>query len=81
MRMKKYPIRMCIACRNRESQRLLIRIQFEDNRVIPYRGYGRSSYLCRECSRDEKRIKKLSKRFRVEEAEFVKLLKEFNTDG
>jgi predicted RNA-binding protein YlxR (DUF448 family) len=72
---------MCIACRNRESQYLLFRIQFENDRVIPYRGYGRSSYICRECSRDGKRIKKVAKRFRVEEDGFVKLLKEFNTNG
>jgi len=78
---KNNPIRMCIACRNRESQSALIRIQFEEHRVVPYRGTGRSSYLCRACSQDIKRIRKMAKRFRVEEAELVKLLKEYNTDG
>jgi predicted RNA-binding protein YlxR (DUF448 family) len=72
---------MCIACRNRDSQSALIRIQFDGGRVFPYRGMGRSSYLCRTCSQDIKRIRKIAKRFRIEEAEFVKLLKEYNTDG
>jgi predicted RNA-binding protein YlxR (DUF448 family) len=81
MPVKKYPIRMCIACRNRDSQSALIRIQFEGSRVIPYRGEGRSSYICRPCSQDIKRIRKIAKRFRVEEAELVKLLKEYYTDG
>ncbi|WP_292656980.1 DUF448 domain-containing protein [Nitratifractor sp.] len=72
---------MCIACRNREPQHTLIRIQFEGGRVIPYRGQGRSSYICRACSQNTKRIKQLSKRFRIEEEAFVKLLKECYTDG
>ena len=72
---------MCIACRNRESQSALLRIQFEDGRVFPYRGVGRSSYICRSCSQDIKRIRKITKRFRIEETELVKLLKEYYTDG
>ncbi len=80
MSMKKYPIRMCIACRNREYQHTLIRVQFENTQIIPYRGYGRSSYICQACSRDAKRIKQLSKRFHFKEEEFVKLLKECYTN-
>nr|WP_245526331.1 DUF448 domain-containing protein [Nitratifractor salsuginis] len=72
---------MCIACRNREPQHTLIRIQFESGQVMPYRGFGRSSYICRSCSQDSKRIKQLSKRFRIQEDVLVKLLKECTTDG
>ena len=81
MPVKNHPIRMCIACRNRESQRALFRIQFEDGRAVAYRGTGRSCYICRTCSRDHKRIRKIVKRFKIDEAEFVKLLKEYETDG
>ena len=81
MSMKKYPVRMCIACRNREPQSLLIRIQFENNRVVRYRGYGRSSYFCHQCSEDMQKIKKVSKRFKIDETELSKLLKELETDG
>ncbi|WP_456433397.1 DUF448 domain-containing protein [Nitratifractor sp.] len=79
--MKTYPIRMCIACRNRESQHSLFRIQFEDNRVVPYRGYGRSAYICRGCAADRKRLQKIVKRYRLDESQLVEVLKELNTDG
>ena len=79
--MKKYPIRMCIACRNRESQHSLIRIQFVENRAIAYTGSGRSFYLCRECGRNPKRIRQITKRYKLEEEDFLKLIKELDTDG
>ena len=72
---------MCIACRNRESQHTLIRIQFDGNLAIPYRGEGRSYYLCRSCSRNAKRIRQITKRFRLEEEAFLELIKELDTDG
>ncbi|WP_457606600.1 DUF448 domain-containing protein [Nitratifractor sp.] len=72
---------MCIACRNRESQRTLIRIQFENNRVFAYRGFGRSSYLCRRCAGDEQKIRNVSKRFKTSSEELFKLIKELETDG
>ncbi len=81
MPVKNHPIRMCIACRTRDSQSALIRIQFEDGRALPYRGTGRSSYLCHACSQDGKRIRKIAKRFRIDERELLTLLKEYYTDG
>ncbi len=72
---------MCIACRNRESQHTLIRIQFDGNRAVPYTGYGRSWYLCRRCSQDAKRVKSVSKRFKIDVEEFLTLIKELETDG
>jgi len=72
---------MCIACRNRESQHTLIRIQFDNGRAIPYRGEGRSCYLCHPCSRNAKRIRQITKRFKIGEEEFLKLIKELSTDG
>ncbi len=72
---------MCIACRNRESQHTLIRLQLDGKRAVAYRGEGRSFYLCRDCSLDAKRIRKLIKRFKFNEEEFFTLIKELSTDG
>ena len=67
---------MCIACRSRSPQHTLIRLKQEGNDVIAYNGYGRSFYLCEDCSKNEKKVKGLVKRFRLEEERFVKLLME-----
>jgi len=67
---------MCIACRSRSPQHTLIRLKQEGNDIIAYNGYGRSFYLCEDCSKNEKRIKGLVKRFRHDEERFVKLLVE-----
>jgi len=67
---------MCIACRSRSPQHTLIRLKQEGNDVIAYNGYGRSFYLCEDCSKNEKKIKGLVKRFRLDEERFVKLLME-----
>ena len=55
---KNEPIRMCIACRERELQKKLIRLQQNDNTVFPYTGLGRSFYLCKVCLDDEKKLAK-----------------------
>jgi len=78
---KKYPIRMCIACRKRDYQKNLIRFQIKDRKVSPFSGVGRSSYLCQECIQDKKRLKQLSKRFSVDIDSFEKLLKELDING
>ena len=53
---KNEPIRMCIACRERDLQKKLIRLQQDSNNsIIPYSGKGRSFYLCTVCSKDEKK--------------------------
>ncbi len=48
---KNEPIRMCIACRERDLQKKLIRLQQDNNNIIPYSGKGRSFYLCTVCSK------------------------------
>jgi predicted RNA-binding protein YlxR (DUF448 family) len=81
---KNEPIRMCIACRERELQKKLIRLQQNNNNIFPYTGQGRSFYLCKNCSQNSKKIKSLIKRFRlsIEESEqFVKYLKELDKNG
>jgi len=72
---------MCITCRKRESQRTLIRLQLVDNRIVVYRGFGRSIYLCRACSLNEKKMHSMAKRFRLERSEFATILKELEKNG
>jgi predicted RNA-binding protein YlxR (DUF448 family) len=81
---KNEPIRMCIACRERDLQKNLIRLQQDNNTIFPYTGQGRSFYLCSICSKNEKKIKGLVKRFRLstdDSERFVKYLKELNKNG
>jgi len=81
---KNEPIRMCIACRERDLQKKLIRLQQDNNNIFPYTGQGRSFYLCSICSENEKKIKGLVKRFRLstdDSERFVKYLKELNKNG
>lgn len=78
---KNNPIRMCIACRKRESQNTLIRLQIVNNNILKYQGFGRSIYLCRECSCDEKKLNGLTKRFRLERSKLSTILKELDKNG
>ncbi len=81
---KNEPIRMCIACRVRQLQKELIRLQQSRDNIFPYSGKGRSFYLCRICSQNEKKVKGLIKRFRLSTGDserFVKYLKELDKNG
>jgi len=81
---KNEPIRMCIACRERDLQKKLIRLQQDNNNIFPYTSQGRSFYLCGLCSENKKKIKGLVKRFRLstdDSERFVKYLKELNKNG
>jgi len=68
---------MCIACRNRESQKDLIRLQIKEKRITPYSGSGRSFYLCRKCALDTKKTKGASRQLGVGQEELLTILKEF----
>jgi len=81
---KNEPIRMCITCRDRELQVNLIRLQENNKNIFSYTGQGRSFYICKICRENEKKIKGLTKRFRlsIEDSEqFVKYLKELDKNG
>lgn len=41
--------RMCVACRGRFSQGNLLRLQVCNGKVLAFRGFGRSFYLCDSC--------------------------------
>jgi len=78
---KSQPIRMCISCRDRYPQKSLIRLKLEGKDVVVFDGKGRSFYLCDICSKNEKKIKGLVKRFKQDEEQFTKLLKELIKNG
>ena len=78
---KSQPIRMCISCRDRHPQKSLIRLKLEGKDVIEFDGKGRSFYLCDMCVKNEKKIKGLVKRFKQDEEQFTKLLKELIKNG
>ena len=62
---------MCILCRNRMAQKSMFRLKHRADLIIKYDGYGRSFYICDECSQNMKKIKSLSKRFKQDE-EYLK---------
>ncbi len=72
---------MCIACRKRDLQRNLIRFQIKNHKITPYCGKGRSSYLCNDCLKNSKNIKRVAKRLSIDFESFEKLLKELNING
>ena len=78
---KNNPIRMCIACRKREPQKTLIRLQFVTDDVVAYQGFGRSTYICSDCSNNDKRVTGLAKRFRLERSKLSTILKELDKHG
>ncbi len=67
---------MCISCRKRESQKLLIRLQIRERELIPFSGKGRSIYICRYCSTESAKITQLSKRFKIDKTALTVMLKE-----
>lgn len=71
---KSQPTRMCIACRSRHPQNILIRLKQEGKEVLKHDGSGRSFYLCCECVNNEKKVKGLVKRFKQDAEHFTKLL-------
>jgi len=76
------PIRMCLSCRQRYTQKSMVRLQQQDaDQVIAYQGYGRSFYLCHDCIMNTKKIRSVTKRLKQDEELFVKLLKELSKDG
>jgi len=59
----------------------MVRLQQQGDQIIPFRGVGRSFYLCFECINNSKATKGLAKRFVQDEEQFVKFLKELIKNG
>ncbi|MDY0326981.1 MAG: DUF448 domain-containing protein [Arcobacteraceae bacterium] len=54
-------IRMCIVCRNRFEQKMLLRLQCFEQSLVLFTGTKRSFYICKECIGED--LKKLEKQF------------------
>jgi predicted RNA-binding protein YlxR (DUF448 family) len=67
---------MCIACRKRQEQNLLIRLQCKDKVLQNYDGVGRSFYICSECLNDNKKLEKILFRECKNKGDYLSQLKE-----
>ena len=76
------PIRMCISCRDRYEQKLLVRLQCNEGLLEAFNGRGRSFYICKDCLEIEKKvIKSLMRQCRSgEKDKLTNRLKEIITD-
>jgi len=74
--MKSKPIRMCIACRKRERQQELIRLQKDQGNLIRYSGKGRSFYLCTKCIEGQHIAKIVAGREKLDIKSVEELIKE-----
>jgi len=76
------PLRMCISCRQRDSQNKLIRLQCDNSQLSLFSGEGRSFYLCEICLQDQKKVlKALMRQCKSGDRDkFSNILKEIITD-
>ncbi|MEA1893254.1 MAG: DUF448 domain-containing protein [Campylobacterota bacterium] len=76
------PLRMCILCRDRQMQKMLLRLQCNDGSLDVFRGSGRSFYLCQNCIFEEKKLSKALMRQckSGDRDKFMNKLKEIITD-
>ena len=76
------PLRMCISCRQRDTQNKLLRLKCENSQLGLFRGTGRSFYLCKLCLEDQKKVlKALMRQCKSSEKDkFSNILKEIITD-
>ena len=75
-------VRMCISCRNRHEQKLLVRLQCKEGLLETFTNNGRSFYLCNDCLSNEKKIVKVLMRQckSGDKERLVNRLKEIITD-
>jgi len=52
---------MCVACRERLSQKSMYRLQCKNSELMLFSGSGRSFYLCKNCE-NSKKLDKIIKR-------------------
>ncbi len=77
IKQKHIPIRMCIACRSRISQRDLIRLQCIKKEIIVYSKRGRSFYICKKCLKNikkDKLAKSLQRYCKIEKEQIINRL-------
>jgi len=74
---KNKPIRMCIACRKREKQQELIRLQKDQGNLIRYSGKGRSFYICTKCLESQHITKIVAGRMKIDIKSVEELLRSY----
>jgi len=76
------PQRMCIACRQRDTQNNLLRLSCENSQLSVFKGTGRSFYICKICLLDDKKVSKALMRQckSPDKTRFMNTLKEIITD-
>jgi len=76
------PIRMCITCRDRYEQKLLMRLQCNEGSLEAFTNNGRSFYICNSCLLNENKvIKSLMRQCKSgEKDKITNRLKEIITD-
>jgi len=65
MKNVKKPVRMCIVCRTRDLQKNLIRLQCDNQKLISFKGIGRSFYVCKDCIKEKKFINYIAKKCKI----------------
>jgi len=58
MKISHKPIRMCVSCRERNTQDSLVRLRCNQGSLEVYKMNGRSFYLCKNCINEEKKVLK-----------------------
>jgi predicted RNA-binding protein YlxR (DUF448 family) len=79
--MSQKPIRTCIKCRSKVSQKLLLRLQCVDKKLIPFTGCGRSFYICDKCLQDKDKLEKVLYRQCKNKDDYISQLEEIRRNG
>jgi predicted RNA-binding protein YlxR (DUF448 family) len=74
---KQIKIRMCVACRKRDLQDNLYRLQCKSGKLINFLGHGRSFYVCKECINSKKFINYIAKICHLNKAEAKEMVFHF----
>jgi len=76
------PQRMCVACRQRDTQSNLLRLRCENSQLSLFKGIGRSFYICKVCLDNEKKVSNsLMRQCKSgDKTKFMNTLKEIITD-
>ena len=76
------PIRMCVSCRGRYEQKLLVRLQCKEGLLKAFSQNGRSFYICKSCLENDKKVTKVLMRQckSADKERLVNRLKEIITD-
>jgi predicted RNA-binding protein YlxR (DUF448 family) len=80
--MLKTPIRSCVVCRDKQPQKILLRVQCIEKKLSPFTGHGRSFYICSHCvNSDEKKLQKALNRHCRNNDDYIVQLKEILANG